>query len=181
MALLARRPREPNLALAAASFLPQKGRIARVLLSLAEALELGENTYHLRHRLADGVDASRPCWCRYRSTPLACSSCNTSSKSVSDRPSLSTDEAATRSNSRRATPFRSADKPGRSFFPFAPLGFCGPQKLAPPTILGALPRLALVADCRSSGRSWKPGDKSQRAWLAPPLNRLRVYRYLYIK
>src|ERR1700730_16048906 len=37
MTLLARRLRETNAALAAASFLPQKGRIARVLLSLAEA------------------------------------------------------------------------------------------------------------------------------------------------
>jgi len=37
MTLLARRLRETNRALAAASFLPQKGRLARVLLSLAEA------------------------------------------------------------------------------------------------------------------------------------------------
>src|SRR3982075_1139480 len=37
MRLLARRLRETNIALAAASFLPQKGRIARVMLSLADA------------------------------------------------------------------------------------------------------------------------------------------------
>jgi CRP-like cAMP-binding protein len=37
MALLAGRLRETNVALAAASFLPQKGRVARVLLSLASA------------------------------------------------------------------------------------------------------------------------------------------------
>jgi CRP/FNR family cyclic AMP-dependent transcriptional regulator len=37
MRLLARRLRETNLALAAASFLPLKGRLGRVLLSLAEA------------------------------------------------------------------------------------------------------------------------------------------------
>ena len=33
---------------------------------------------------------SSPCWCRYRSTPLACSSCSTPSKSVSERPRRST-------------------------------------------------------------------------------------------
>jgi hypothetical protein len=37
-AILATRLRETNLALAAASFLPQKGRVAHILLSLAEAL-----------------------------------------------------------------------------------------------------------------------------------------------
>jgi CRP/FNR family cyclic AMP-dependent transcriptional regulator len=37
MRLLARSLRDTNVALAAASFLPQKGRIARVLLSLADA------------------------------------------------------------------------------------------------------------------------------------------------
>ena len=37
MTLLARRLRETNAALVAASFLPQEGRLARVLLSLAEA------------------------------------------------------------------------------------------------------------------------------------------------
>jgi CRP-like cAMP-binding protein len=37
MMLLARRLRETNVALAAASFLPVKGRVARVLLSLAAA------------------------------------------------------------------------------------------------------------------------------------------------
>ena len=37
MRLLSRRLRETNIALAAASFLPQTGRVARVLLSLADA------------------------------------------------------------------------------------------------------------------------------------------------
>jgi CRP-like cAMP-binding protein len=53
MRLLARRLRETNLALAAASFLPQKGRVARVLLSLAEAFgdDLGDGRIRVRQKV----------------------------------------------------------------------------------------------------------------------------------
>jgi CRP/FNR family cyclic AMP-dependent transcriptional regulator len=50
MTLLARRLRDTNRALAAASFLPQKGRLARVLLSLAEAF--GSLLQHQREEAA---------------------------------------------------------------------------------------------------------------------------------
>ena len=51
--LLARRLRETNLALAAASFLPQKGRVARVLLSLAEAFgnDVGGGRIRVRQKV----------------------------------------------------------------------------------------------------------------------------------
>lgn len=60
-----------------------------------------------------GVEVSRPCLCRNRSTPLECSSRRSSSRSVSERPSRSTDHAATMSISRRATAFIRASRPGR--------------------------------------------------------------------
>jgi CRP-like cAMP-binding protein len=53
MTWLARRLREANAALAAASFLPQEGRIARVLLSLAEAFgkHVGRGRILIRHKV----------------------------------------------------------------------------------------------------------------------------------
>jgi CRP/FNR family cyclic AMP-dependent transcriptional regulator len=59
MTLLARRLRETNRALAAASFLPQEGRIARVLLSLAEAF--GNNVGGGANPGTAESHAKRPC------------------------------------------------------------------------------------------------------------------------
>jgi CRP/FNR family transcriptional regulator, cyclic AMP receptor protein len=54
--LLARRLRETNAALAAASFLPLEGRVARVLLSLATAFgdDIGGGRILIRHRITQG-------------------------------------------------------------------------------------------------------------------------------
>jgi CRP-like cAMP-binding protein len=54
--LLARRLRETNSALVAASFLPQEGRIARVLLGLAEAFghDVGGGRILVRQRVTQG-------------------------------------------------------------------------------------------------------------------------------
>jgi CRP-like cAMP-binding protein len=53
MRLLARRLRDTNIALAAASFLPLKGRIARVLLSLADAFgnDVGNGRIVVRQKI----------------------------------------------------------------------------------------------------------------------------------
>src|ERR1019366_1783631 len=50
--------------------------------------------------LPAGVLVSMPCWWRYKSTPLACSSARNPTRSCSDRPRRSTDHAATWSKSR---------------------------------------------------------------------------------
>jgi CRP/FNR family transcriptional regulator, cyclic AMP receptor protein len=54
--LLARRLRETNAALAAASFLPLEGRVARVLLSLAAAFgdDIGGGRVLIRHKITQG-------------------------------------------------------------------------------------------------------------------------------
>jgi CRP/FNR family transcriptional regulator, cyclic AMP receptor protein len=54
--LLASRLRETNAALAAASFLPLEGRVARVLLSLATAFgdDMGSGRILIRHKITQG-------------------------------------------------------------------------------------------------------------------------------
>jgi hypothetical protein len=84
------------------------------------ALELGENAQHLIHRPARGRGVSSPCWCGNRSTPLAHKSLRNASRSMSERPRRSTDQAAIISISRRATANIRASKPGRSFRPLPP-------------------------------------------------------------
>ena len=44
------------------------------------------------------VEVSSPCWCKNKSTRLSCKTCKMLSKSVSDQPRRSTDQAASRSN-----------------------------------------------------------------------------------
>jgi hypothetical protein len=52
---------------------------------------------------------------------LACSSCSVASRSTRERPRRSTDQAITKSISRRATALSRASSPGRSLRPLAPL------------------------------------------------------------
>ena len=116
----------------------------------------------------DGVVVSMPCWCRYRSTFLACSSCNRPTRSSSERPSRSTDHAATRSNSLRATACISLSRPGRPSRPLAPempwslntATTCQPWRSAT-----ASSSLHLVLDGLMIGRDADvEGNSSEFAW-----------------
>ena len=64
---------------------------------------------------------STACFSRYRSHPAALSSPRKPTKSCNDRPSRSTDHAATTSILRRTTAFRSRSNSGRLSRPLAPL------------------------------------------------------------
>ena len=86
------------------------------------ALELGEHAKHLKHRLAGGGRGVETLLMQEEIDALVVeAACKILSRSVSDRPKRSTDQAATTSNSFALTAFSMASRPGRLSRPLAPL------------------------------------------------------------
>jgi hypothetical protein len=77
------------------------------------ALELSKYAQHLKHRLAGGRRTIESLLVKEQADPLFMKALSMPSRSVSDRPSRSTDHVATMSNSFAFTAFIMASSPGR--------------------------------------------------------------------